>query len=493
VTPTTSPAGTLTELAHACVLSSFAGTTAPDWALRRAESGLGGFVLFGANFADVAAVTSRLRSVAPDLLIATDEEGGDVTRLDADAGSPFPGNAALGVIDDVTLTERAAAAIGGRLLAAGVDLDLAPCADVNSNPANPVIGVRSFGADPGLVGRHVAAYVRGLQAAGVAACAKHFPGHGDTADDSHLGLPRVDAPVEVLRARELVPFESAIAAGTAAIMTSHVVLGALDPSAPATFSRAALVRLLRDELGFDGVVVTDALDMGAVCGDGVPAAAVRSIVAGADLLCLGSHFDDASTGAVVDALASAVHDGTLPESRLADAAARVASLRSRHASSRQLRTSVPETNEAEWVEVAGRALAVEGALPHGVDRAVVVELHAPASIAVGDVPWGLAPHAGGTGLDVAVLHEDDHPARALAAAKGRPLVVVVRDVHRHGWQLDVLTAIAARRPDLVTVDMGWPSPAPLPGAVHVRTYGGSHASGAALARLLTSKGSTSDG
>jgi beta-N-acetylhexosaminidase len=155
-----------------------------------------------------------------------------------------------------------------------------------------------------------------------------------------------------------------------------------------------------------------------------------------------------------------------------------------------MRASVPETT---WEEVARRAIAVDGELPRGLDRAVVVELHAPASIAVGEVPWGLAPHAAGTQLDVHVLHQSDDPSGALDAATDRPLVAVVRDVHRHPWLLAVLTKLAAARPDLVTVDMGWPSPAPLPGAAQVRTYGASRAAGAALARLLTSKGSPSDG
>ncbi len=155
------------------------------------------------------ALTADLRSEREDVIVAIDEEGGDVTRLEAATGSSYPGNAALGVVDDATLSERVAASLGAELAAAGVNLDFAPVADVNTNPQNPVIGIRSFGADADLVGRHVAAFVCGLQSAGVAACAKHFPGHGDTSVDSHLALPVVDA----VDSQALLPFHAAIEAG----------------------------------------------------------------------------------------------------------------------------------------------------------------------------------------------------------------------------------------------------------------------------------------
>ena len=156
---------------------------------------MAGVCLMGDNVLDaeqLAALIARLRSVRDGVVIALDEEGGDVTRVEMRTGSSYPGNAALGAIDDPALTEAVAASIGAELAGIGVTLDLAPCVDVNSNPANPVIGTRSFGADPALVSRHAAAFVRGLHRAGVAACAKHFPGHGDTSLDSHQELPRVE-------------------------------------------------------------------------------------------------------------------------------------------------------------------------------------------------------------------------------------------------------------------------------------------------------------
>ena len=168
----------LERLASRCILPGFEGPTVPDWVRRRLADGLGGVVLYAWNVESgeqLRALTAQLRSEREDLVVAIDEEGGDVTRLEAATGSSYPGNAALGVVDDVELSEKVAASLGAELADAGVNLDFAPVADVNTNPQNPVIGIRSFGGDTELVSRHVASFVRGLQSAGVAACAKHFP------------------------------------------------------------------------------------------------------------------------------------------------------------------------------------------------------------------------------------------------------------------------------------------------------------------------------
>ncbi|MGO4749478.1 glycoside hydrolase family 3 N-terminal domain-containing protein, partial [Streptomyces sp. 2MCAF27] len=239
---------TLTRDALAVLQPGFTGTTAPDWVLRRLGEGLGSVGIFGRNIRtseQLAALTAQLRAEREDLLVAIDEEGGDVTRLEVRTGSSFPGNLALGAVDDTALTQAVAREMGRRLAACGVNLDWAPSADVNSNPDNPVIGVRAFGADPQLVARHTAAYIRGLQGAGVAACTKHFPGHGDTAVDSHHAMPRIDADLDTLTARELIPFRAAVAAGTKAVMSAHILVPALDSALPATLSPAALHGLLR--------------------------------------------------------------------------------------------------------------------------------------------------------------------------------------------------------------------------------------------------------
>lgn len=239
---------TVTRDALAVLQPGFEGTTAPAWLLRQVGEGLTAVGLFGRNIASpeqLAALTAQLRTERDDVLVAIDEEGGDVTRLEVRGGSSFPGNLALGAVDDTGLTRDVARELGRRLAECGVNLNWAPSADVNSNPDNPVIGVRSFGADTRLAARHTAAYVQGLQAAGVAACTKHFPGHGDTNVDSHHALPRIDVDLDTLQARELVPFKAAIEAGTKAVMSAHILVPALDPTRPATLSPQILTGLLR--------------------------------------------------------------------------------------------------------------------------------------------------------------------------------------------------------------------------------------------------------
>ncbi len=402
-----SAAGELRRAAAGTLLSSFPGETVPSWVWRQADAGLGGVCLYGSNRgADVAAVAAALHDVRPDLVVALDEEGGDVTRLEAVTGSSVPGNAALGAVDDVGLTRSVAAALGAVLREVGVDLDLAPCADVNSDPTNPVIGVRSFGADAEVAARHTVAFVAGLQSAGVAACAKHFPGHGAVAVDSHVSLPTVTAPAEVLRARELVPFRAAIEGGVAAVMPGHLLVPAFD-DVPATVSRRIVTDLLRDELGFEGLVVTDALDMGGAGGpDEIPANVARALAAGADLCCLGPDNDEALVEACIDAIVAAVAADELAADRVVDAAARVASLRAAtereteretertadrvagapspsHVGSLELRAALASVG----ADAADRAVRVDGTLPAPARGAHVVELDRPANIAAGAVPW----------------------------------------------------------------------------------------------------------
>ncbi|MDG4857512.1 glycoside hydrolase family 3 protein, partial [Streptomyces sp. T-3] len=324
---------TLTRDALTVLQPGFVGTSAPDWLLRRIGEGLTSVGLFGRNIASpeqLAALTAQLRSERDDVLVAIDEEGGDVTRLEVRAGSSFPGNHALGAVDDPDLTRSVARELGRRLAACGVNLNWAPSADVNSHPDNPVIGVRSFGADPALVALHTAAYVEGLQSSGVAASTKHFPGHGDTAVDSHHAVPRIDVGLEVLRERELVPFRAAIAAGTKAVMSAHILLPALDPDRPATLSPRILTGLLREELGFDGLIITDGMEMQAISATyGIERGTVLALAAGADAICVGGGLSDEDTVLRLrDALVAAVRSGELPEERLADAAARVRTLAS---------------------------------------------------------------------------------------------------------------------------------------------------------------------
>ncbi|MFC7642091.1 glycoside hydrolase family 3 N-terminal domain-containing protein [Streptosporangium lutulentum] len=282
----------LARLALTVLQPGFEGTVPPRWLLRELADGLGGTVLFARNLtgaAQTAELVARLREENPAVVVAVDEEGGSVTRLQAATGSSWPGNRALGVVDDVERTKRVAGEIGRLLAAADITLDYAPVADVNANPANPVIGIRSFGPDPGLVSRQTTAWITGLQDAGVAACAKHFPGHGDTVTDSHHALPTVHASLRLLRERDLPPFAAAVKAGVRAVMCGHLLVPALDPDHPATLSRKIMTGLLREELGFDGMLVTDAIEMGAVAALHPPGEiAVRALAAGVDAICAAS-------------------------------------------------------------------------------------------------------------------------------------------------------------------------------------------------------------
>ncbi|HZE40273.1 MAG TPA: glycoside hydrolase family 3 N-terminal domain-containing protein, partial [Stackebrandtia sp.] len=326
----------LRTLALRTLIPGFTGTTAPQWALDLLDEGLGGYCLFAFNVADPEQLTdlnATLRQANDDIVIAIDEEGGDVTRLHSATGSPYPGNAALGAVDDTALTTAIHQSIGAELAAAGVTVDFAPAVDINVEDDNPVIGTRSFGRDADLVARHTAAAVRGLQNAGIAACAKHFPGHGATVTDSHLGMPTVDIPLETLRGRELKPFVAAIEAGSALVMSGHIRVPVLTGDAAATMSHAAIHDLLRGELGFDGAVVTDAMEMGGATGElGLPEASVRAIAAGCDLICTGGETQKHGPmtdliHATADALVAAVESGRLPRERLEDAVARGDALR----------------------------------------------------------------------------------------------------------------------------------------------------------------------
>ncbi|QEO09328.1 glycoside hydrolase family 3 N-terminal domain-containing protein [Protaetiibacter larvae] len=439
----------------AVLLPGFVGTELPPWLEARLRRGLAGVCLFAANIVSpdqLRALTAAIRAANPHALIAIDEEGGDVSRLYAATGSPFPGNAVLGRLDDASLTASVGAAVARELRAAGVNLNFAPDVDINSNPDNPVIGVRSFGTDPALVARHAAAWIAAHEAEGVAVSAKHFPGHGDTAQDSHHALPVVDLPLDTLRARELVPFVAAVAAGARTIMSSHILLPQLDATGPATFSARILGELLRgpaDEggLGFTGVIVSDALDMAGASGEiGIPAAAVRALAAGCDLLCIGTRNTDEQLVAIEAAIGAALADGTLATERLADAEARVGALAASlpgDAIDQPPAFAVDPARVAQAFDIADGVLP----LPAGIR---ILSLETTANMAVGpDVPWGLAS----VGVEPQRLHEGD----ALPASDA-PYLIVGKDNHRRAWTRDLIDRARAAQPGSVVIDMGWPAP-----------------------------------
>jgi len=466
----------LDRLAAACLQPSFPGYVVPEWVARWLERGLGGITLFAYNVRDpeqLAQLTGSLRAERPELLISIDEEGGDVTRLEAEHGSSYPGNLALGAVDDVALTESVAGAIAGELASVGVNLNLAPVADANTNPRNPVIGVRSFGSDPELVARHVAAFVAGTQRQGVAACAKHFPGHGDTAADSHRELPVVAGDLE----GALVPFRAAVDAGVRAMMAGHLLVPDLD-DVPATLSHPILSGLLRGELGFDGLLVTDALEMAAVSETfGLEEAAVRTLIAGSDSLGLGHDLHEEAVEQVHAAIVGAVRSGRLTEERLAEAAERVAALC--HWASP---TSDSAAGRSAGAEAARRALQVSGDLA-AAGPILVLELRPEANIAAGEATHGL----GDVLPDAVSIQLREGPrdlAALLAQHDGRRLVVVARDAGRHAWQEQTVAAAAALRPELVVVETGLPAGRPAAGPF-ILTFGAGRANLEAAASALS--------
>lgn len=490
----------LRALALAVLQPGFVGLTPPDWVLRELDLGLGGVALFGRNIESppqVAALSAAVHDAKPRAIIAIDEEAGDVTRLEHATGSSWPGNLALGAVDDIALTQAVAREIGMMLDHAGVDLNYAPVADVNNNPANPVIGVRSFGAESDLVARHTGAWVRGLQSAGVLACAKHFPGHGDTATDSHLDLPVVT--LEGLEQVALAPFRAAIESGTASIMSAHIVVRGLDDG-PATLSHRILVDLLRTELGFRGMVLSDGMEMRGITGSmSLADGCVRAIAAGVDLLCIGGdHAGEDTVLEVADALVEAVHDGRLDESRLADAAAHVgwaaderARLR-RAAGDAAATTPPPESHNPSGIDAARQAIVVHGPL-RAVDTGrppIVIELTARTNFAVGDetltgIATAVSQRWPGTSTTVVSSEREIEQALAeLPTPRVPPLWVSVRDPHRHDWMAPALATLLAARPDAIVIDTGWPGWTAPTGTTHIVTHGAAKVTAEQVVDLL---------
>jgi beta-N-acetylhexosaminidase len=477
------------RLVNACLLPGFAGgDVPPEWVHDALQDGLAGVTIYGTNLvADgaIGRIATSLRETAPDALVAIDEEGGDVTRLDYLRGSAYPGNLALGVVDDVDLTYQVASAIAADLAANGVNYNLAPSVDVNSDPKNPVIGVRSFGPDPDRVAAHGVAYIKGMQDVGIATSAKHFPGHGATVADSHHALPVIDVDLETFRRRELPPFVAAIEAGAVSIMTSHVVFTALDGENPATLSRSIMHGLLREELGYEGVLITDALDMEGASGKyGIAGAAIRAFIAGADLLLLGSVDGEEYCAAIRAGIADAIRDGSLDVKVLEAAAGRVEKLRA-WASPRP----GAAIDQSSGLIAARRAIRSSGvvALPA---PATVVNVSAPANLAVGEAHWSLREQLNEFGLattEIAVTEDGPGVEYVLGSIGDGPAVLVVRDAYRRPWQREWAQAFLTARPDAVLVAIGMPDDAALTSGPSVCTFGAGRVNIQAAAEVLAGR------
>lgn len=449
------------RLVRGVLWPGFLGRTMPDWVKRERDEGLAGVVYFSQNLdaADseaAARLSAQLADGGDRVLVGIDEEGGSVTRLEAQHGSTLPGAFQLGTVDDVAATRAVGRELARRAANAGANVVLAPDADVNTNPQNPVIGVRAFGDEPQLVSRHVAALVDGLRRGGVASCAKHYPGHGDTAVDSHSGLPRVDGDV----AAHLLPFDAAIAAGVDAIMTAHIVVAGRG-ELPATLNSAILGELR--ERGFRGAIITDALDMAAIrssVGSGVGGA--MALAAGADLLCIGNPANPGTpqTAApdedcyieVRDAVCDALDDGALSLGRLEDAARRVDALRD---AARGDADFAPELGHDEALAIARRAASTVGSAPALSTGVVLLDARAAASNAVSERTDAFTPAISELGACTRVVVGAELPP---IPGTARPVIIVDRLAEQR--QRALVAELARRRSDGVVINAGIPDRVP---------------------------------
>jgi beta-N-acetylhexosaminidase len=395
----------------------------------------------------VAGLAPAGETTGPPLLVAVDQEGGTIERLGS-AGTQPPSAMSLGSVDDPSLTRAVYRMIGDELRELGINVDLAPVSDVLTEPRSP-LGLRSFGSDPDRVARQVTAAIAGLHDAGVAATAKHFPGLGHTAADSHVSLPSVDRSAPELRAFELVPFRAAIAAGVDIVMSAHLALPQIDASGePATLSRAVLTGLLRDELGFRGVICTDDLEMQSIAARMSPAdAAVRAVAAGADMV-LFSRSSDAARAAR-EALRDAVKSGALDAKAFEASLARIAALRSRLARNvEERRTSATDpalerssrNEHAALVrDAARRAIAVVRAMPGQLPLRVASGMR----IFIANFIEG-----GAQGASTARVHS---PIGAALASAGARVTEQLRDLDPAGHEFKQLLMAAGSADALVAV------------------------------------------
>ncbi|WP_372984883.1 glycoside hydrolase family 3 N-terminal domain-containing protein [Microbacterium sp.] len=459
----------LVHLANGVLWPGFLGTEAPEWLLDELRDGLAGVVYFSQNVGEgLPSLSDEILRANPDALIGIDEEGGNVTRLESAAGSTLPGAAQLGIVDDVEATRASGAELARRVAAIGGNVVLGPVADVNTDPRNPVIGVRSFGSDQKLVARHVQAAVEGLQSTAVAACVKHFPGHGDTHTDSHHALPEISLGIEEFERVHLEPFRAAVAAGVDAVMTAHIVVPAWGAE-PATLNPRVL-GLLRG-WGFDGVIITDALDMAAIRETvGIGEGAARALAAGADLLCIGNPTNRGEATlpdqdrrdflAARDGILAAVDDGSLSRERLAEAAGRV----SRLGQTLSVRAETATPVEYDGSDIVRRAIT---GVTRDAEALAVVDARRRSTLAVDSASAYVAETLAADGhrvrVDVArtTIDEQDGALDAAVAADGLTVVLLDRPDTDDG-QRALVERAALRDPDAVVVNVGLAARQPLP-------------------------------
>ena len=464
----------LERLANGVLWPGFFGTEAPAWLTSELRDGLAGVVYFGQNVGEgLSALSAEILAANPDALIGVDEEGGSVTRLESATGSTLPGAAQLGALDDLVATERTGAELARRVRAVGANVVLGPVADVNTDPRNPVIGVRAFGSEESLVTRHVIAAVDGIQDGAVAACIKHFPGHGDTHLDSHHALPEIALDIDEYERVHLAPFRAAVEAGVDSIMTAHIVVPAWGDR-PATLNPRVL-GMLR-EWGFEGVIITDALDMAAIRETvGIGGGAAQALAAGADLLCIGNPTnpgedalpdqDERDFRAARDGIVAALRDGSLSRERVEEAAGRVAAL------ARKLRAAAAEVSdgieEFDATDVVRRAISVVGDAPAAASALSVVDARRRSTLAVDSasayVSATLADDGRRVRLDVAhtSVEEQDRVLDDAVSTEGTTVLLIDRP-DADAAQRALVERAAVRDPDAVVVNVGLAARTALP-------------------------------
>ncbi|MEY3318143.1 MAG: hypothetical protein RL540_515 [Actinomycetota bacterium] len=444
----------------------FGGTEIPSWLGPYLENGLGGITLFSSNTPsiDVAIdIVERIKEQSPEIIVSIDEEGGDVTRLYVPEGSPFPTPALLGRCNDTELTSDSYFELGKVLKTIGVDLNLAPVADVSIEVENPIVGVRSFSGDFEVASRHVMAAISGLRRAGIASCVKHFPGHGGVVEDSHHDLPKLMGSQNQLERTHLKPFINSIQGGVEAVMTGHIVMPALDDKNPASCSRLLTEDYLKRDLGFSGLVVTDALDMGALGGPKkIHLSALRAMKAGADLLCFSGLYDQSLfVESSLKHIREAVIAKELDSEKVLLSAEKLRSWKSPKPQGSSVR-NMPELKRY----LPG--IFTQGEVKIKSDQIQLIEMSADPTIAAGFVGWGLRRALTTAGLKVKLESSDID----LGSVSSGQIVVAFRDAFRDNKVLVAMEKIYRIRPDAIFVDMGWPTLRLNPKNL-IRTYGSS--------------------
>ena len=490
------------------MMIGFDGTTlTPELRRMVEETHVGGVILYERN-ADspqqVAQLVSDLQQAArqsghPGLFVSIDQEGGSVARLKEGKGfTEFPSAMAVAATGDVQNARLLAQAMAAELLALGINMDLAPVLDVNNNPANPVIGIRSFGSNPQQVAAYGVAFIQAMQAAGVMAVGKHFPGHGDTGVDSHVALPTVPHDRARLEAVEFVPFRAAMKAEVAGIMSAHITFPAIDPTPglAATLSPKVMTALIRQEMGYDGLLLTDSLIMGALSQSGYPApqAAAAALKAGADLLLFNSGYEQHRQAHAM--IVERVQRGEIPEARLDEAVRRVLTAKERFglldALSVEVNAAAGSVGTAQN-KALSRSIAAQ-AITLLRDEAKLLPLPANANLLVVETATapGLGKALGITTIQVGAQPKSAEISTVLDLAKkgGRTVIVATADVAKNPQQADLVKALLdAQVPTLVIALRSPYDLMYLKGAVptYLVSYGSSPPALEAVTAVLTGK------